>query len=108
MKHRRAGALLLTFALCAVAGAGFSATGLRPALIVATAKVAHAPLAAHAQRRRDYGRRRRRSRVRRVIKAPYKGVKVAGKATGRAVKASGRAVGRTFRRAFGARRRARR
>jgi hypothetical protein len=42
--------------------------------------------------------------MRRVIKAPYQGVKIAGKATGKAVKASGRAVGWTFRRAFGARR----
>lgn len=106
MKRGRAGALLLTFALCACA-AGFDAAGTRPALSIAEAKVAHAPSAARAQRGRDYGRRRRRSRVRRVIKAPYKGVKIAGKATGKAVKASGRAVGWTFRRAFGARRRSR-
>ena len=99
-------ALLLALALCATAGPGFRATGTRPALSVVAAKVAHAP-PTPAQWRRDYGRRRRRSRVRRVIKAPYQGVKVAGKATGRAVKASGKAVGRTFRRAFGGRRRTR-
>ena len=100
------GALLLTSALCAAAWTNPGPSAPRPALGAAASGVTPAA-PAPAQSRRGYGRRRRRSRVRRVIKAPYKAVKVSGKATGKAVKVSGRAVGRTFRRAFGTRRRSR-
>ena len=106
MKYGRGGPLLLTLTLCAEVWPGFVTAAPRPARGAVAAWVTASPAApAPAQQRRGYGRRRRRGRVRRVLTAPYKAVKVSGKATGRAVRASGRAVGRTFRRAFGTRRR---
>ena len=98
--------MLLTFALCAP-GPGFDTAGAPSALGPSAATVMLRAAPEPAQSRRGYRRRRRRGRVRRVLKAPYKAVKVSGKATGKAVKVSGRAVGRTFRRAFGTRRRSR-